>query len=87
VGTREEGSGSGMMFHIYSGVMEINSFMSLCGTEISTVEMARNYDEVTCAECLKKKIDGLDDGHEHNKKSVSILKKRLAELTGDELND
>lgn len=67
--------------------MEEGSFMALCGIEISPVEMARNYDEITCAKCLKKKINGLDDGHDHNKASVSTLKKRLAELTGDEHND
>ncbi|MCK4545365.1 hypothetical protein KAU43_07485 [candidate division WOR-3 bacterium] len=73
---------SEIMYHIYSGEMEEGSFMSLCDIEITILEMARNYDEVTCAECLKKRIDVLDDGHEHNKKSVAILKKMLNKLIG-----
>ena len=66
--------------HIYSGNMQNEKLIAICGKELSLSDVAHSYEDVGCETCLRKRIDDLDNGHEHNEKSVSILKGLLVKI-------
>ena len=69
--------------HIYSGNMQDEKLMAICGKKLLLSDVAHSYEDVGCTICLRKRIGDLDNGHEHNKKSVAILKGLLEKIEKD----